>query len=85
MDGDDVNAARALMHGARSMYSTLLLLIRSRGSTARDNVKLTCDCGGPSYFDAVWFVVVTRKHNEEAMRVMYRWLITVNKSRRIDL
>lgn len=55
--GDDVNAARALMHGARSVYSTLLLLIRSRGGVARDNVKLTCDRGGPSYFDAVWLAV----------------------------
>lgn len=43
------------MHGAHSVCSTLLLLIRSYGSTVQDNVKLTCEHGGPSYFDAVWF------------------------------
>lgn len=47
MDGDDVNAVRALMHRARSVYSTLLLLIRSYGSTAQDNVKLTNERSGP--------------------------------------
>lgn len=47
MDGDDVNAARALMHGVHSVYSTLLLLIRSYGSTAQDNVKLTNERSGP--------------------------------------
>lgn len=71
MDSDDVNAARALMHGAHSVYSTLLLLIRSYGSTAQDNVKLTYERGDPSYFDAVWFVpgTVTRERNGKAMRV----------------
>lgn len=47
MGGDDVNAGRALMHGGRNVYSTLLLLIRSYGSTTQDNVKLTDERGGP--------------------------------------
>ena len=66
MGSDDVNAARALMHGTHSVYSTLLLLIRNYGSTVQDNVKLTCERSGLSYFDAVWFAVVTRKRMRES-------------------
>lgn len=63
MDSDDVNAARALIHGARTAYSTLLLLIQTCAGTAQDNVKLTRELGGSSYFDVVSFIVTTRESN----------------------
>lgn len=77
MGSDDVNAARALMHGTHSVYFTLLLLIRSYGSTVQDNVKLTCERSGLSYFDAVWFAVVTRKLMRESYVPHNSWRIVV--------
>lgn len=57
------------MHGARSVYSTLLLLIRSYGSTAQDNVKLTCERGGPRrILNAVRFIVVTGRRERRNLR-----------------